>query len=99
MRKSLKALLVAAGVAAGLFGAQTLMAHEGSGGMMGMMGQMGQMMDGCSKMMQDHQNGDSQKPTQTPTEKIEKQGFGGATGLMGLTSVMPRASQMIGAWR
>ncbi len=61
MRKSLKAVLVATVVSAGVFGAQTLVAHEGPGGMMGggsMMGQgggtmgmMGNMMGQMTQMM------------------------------------------------
>ncbi len=108
MGKSLKALLVAAGVSAGLFGAQGLMAHEGSGGtmgggmmgMMGMMGQMGQMMDGCNKMMQEHRyDGESQKPAQPPTQEGERQGSGDIMEMMGRMNVMRPMSQMVGTWR
>ena len=68
MRKSLKALLVATALTAGIAAAPTLYAHDsesaqgsmmGQGGMMGqgmmgqgMMGQMSQMMESCNEMMQ-----------------------------------------------
>ena len=61
MRKSLKVLIVACALAAGVAVAPALQAHEiqdpqsptmGHGGMMNMMGQMSQMMETCDKMMQ-----------------------------------------------
>ena len=88
MRTSVKTLIVASAFAAALFGAQALMAHQESGGMMGggsmmsqgggmkgmmgMMAQMSQMMDTCNKMMQEH-HGESQKSTQGATKKDKKQ--------------------------
>ncbi len=61
MRKSLKVLIVACALAAGVAVAPALQAHEiqnaqsptmGHGGMMNMMGQMSQMMETCNKLMQ-----------------------------------------------
>ncbi len=88
MRTSMKTLVVATALAAALFGAQALMAHQESGGMMGgssmmgqsggmmgmmnMMQQMSQMMDNCNKMMQEH-HGESQTSTQGATAKDKKQ--------------------------
>ncbi len=85
MRTSMKTLVVATALAAALFGAQALMAHQESGdmmggssmmgqsgGMMNMMQQMSQMMDNCNKMMQEH-HGESQTSTQDATAKDKKQ--------------------------
>ncbi len=83
MRKSLKALIVASALAAGVAVAPTLSAHETQnpqgptmgqgmmdhGGMMSMMGHMSQMLETCNKLMQGAMEKRDQAPEAPPQQQ------------------------------
>ena len=83
MRKSLKALIVASALAAGVAVAPTLSAHETQnpqgptmgqgmmdhGGMMGHMSQMSQMLETCNKLMQGAMEKRDQAPEAPPQQQ------------------------------